>query len=376
MSGTTITIVVFAIVAIIGALVGLLGHRSGKLALGFLGLVAGAAVVLWIGYLFNLPRSSGIILYASIAAGLITAMAALKIRRLAYGASGLVFGGVVGITVLHIVNVLLHYAIPPIGISIACFLAMAIFAALFSFKNRMALLLSTSFIGGYLVAISVMMAILVGSSGGTIEILSPFASFSGWITSIKDAFIGFNTIIQLLILAICLFMGLLFTLIQSELLSKRPAGKSASRDVSREPRQSAAGRRPAQRPERAPREGNRNPRSRERTQGERPRRQEAYDDFAASYSRSLGAGERSDRREEMDYGAPSPVSHYRRPDGQEYAPPHSSAVEQPSSDSTTPAPSWEDRPTETTGFQIPQEESSSPFPRRRSLSDVARNSKR
>ena len=62
-------------------------------------------------------------------------------------------------------------------------------------------------------AISVMMAILVGSSGGTIEIVSPFASFSGWITSIKDAFIGFNTIIQLLILAICLFMGLLFTLL-------------------------------------------------------------------------------------------------------------------------------------------------------------------
>ena len=178
MSGTTITIVVFAIVAIIGALIGLLGHRSGKLALGFLGLMAGSAVVLWIGYLFNLPRSSGIVLYASIAIGLIAGMAALKIRRLAYGASGLVFGGIVGITVLHIVNVLLHYAIPPIGISIACFLAMAIFAALFSFKNRMALLLSTSFVGGYLVAISVMMAILVGSSGGTIEIVSPFASLS------------------------------------------------------------------------------------------------------------------------------------------------------------------------------------------------------
>ena len=46
MSGTTITIVVFAIVAIIGALIGLLGHRSGKLALGFLGLMAGSAVVL------------------------------------------------------------------------------------------------------------------------------------------------------------------------------------------------------------------------------------------------------------------------------------------------------------------------------------------
>jgi len=374
LSGTTITIVVFAIVAIIGALIGLLGHRSGKLALGFLGLMAGSAVVLWLGYLFNLPRSSGIILYASIAIGLIAGMAALKIRRLAYGASGLVFGGIVGITVLHIVNVLLHYAIPPIGISIACFLAMAIFAALFSFKNRMALLLSTSFVGGYLVAISVMMAILVGSSGGTIEIVSPFASFSGWITSIKDAFIGFNTIIQLLILAICLFMGLLFTLLQSEFRSKQAAAKGGLREA---PKAGSPARRPAQRPERVRREsGSREPRPRGQERGERPRRQETYDDFAASSSRSLSAGERSSHREEMDYGAPSPVSHYQRPDGQEYAPPRSSTLEQQSSDSTPQAPSWEDRPTETPSFHGTQEENASPFPRRRSLSEVARKSKR
>ena len=219
MNGNTMTIIVLAIIAIGGIYLGLFGRKGSKLVSILVAFSAAVAVVSLISYAFSLGTLS-IIPFIAIGLGSIASVLVFFFPVVLFPASGIICFSILIPTILYLVNILIHYAIPENIFSILCLAISVIFGIGFGFLRKKALLFTTSFAGGFLTAFPIMLAILIALTP-SIVITSPLSSLSGWIHSIIAAFKDYDTVLELIILAIYLLTSLFYWLVQSEIQRHR-----------------------------------------------------------------------------------------------------------------------------------------------------------
>ncbi|MDL2225616.1 DUF4203 domain-containing protein [Eubacteriales bacterium OttesenSCG-928-M02] len=252
MGGTTATIVLLALFALVGAFIGLFGYRKFSVVLSLLGLCAGVTLGAMVFYLFSMPATAGVPLYVSIGVGVVIGLLTLKIKRLANAACGLLFGAILSFTVVHVLNAMTHYAISQTTISIVTGAILIICTVGFLFSRKLALLLSTSVIGGYLFSFGTMTAFLLFMARDTVETLPVFPNVTAWLVGLKDLFYDFTETTQTLVLIIAVVASVFFLILQL-LFSRRRAEEDSF--VEEEDRQAIREEhRPQKRPQSAPRE--------------------------------------------------------------------------------------------------------------------------